>query len=540
MTKAQAAPQQKQKIELKLLSELTSGLQGLLDSENFFHEIVNILQNKFNYYSIQIWSVNADASATLQARAGALDSSGEYLKIGQVLQPGKNMISYVIDTRKNYLVSNSLSVPLLKHLEVVQASEIIGVLHVESNDLTAFSENDVIALEMVASQIAFAMTNRQLYRDAKNFNKKLQQAVEEKTLELRRAHERILDQQKQLQRENKVLRTLVRQDLKSSEFIGNSSVVQNVLNMVDKVASTTATILILGESGTGKELIAKRLHLKSDRSQGPYVTINCGALQESLLESELFGHEKGSFTGAFVQKIGLGEIANGGTLFLDEIGELSLGIQAKLLRFLQESEFYRIGGKRPIKVNVRIVSATNRDLEREVREGRFREDLFYRLNTISLRMPPLRKRKEDIPALIEFFLKTARFGGPSQPIKRMDRQVIEVLSNYDWPGNIRELQNTIERLKILSDQNEIRLEDLPLGIRMPKVKNEPLEFTPEMTLAELEKNHVLRALAFHRGNKTKAAHYLGITIKTLYNKLHRYGILKELKHFPADTTDLKS
>jgi two-component system response regulator HydG len=245
------------------------------------------------------------------------------------------------------------------------------------------------------------------------------------------------------------------------------------------------------------------------------------------LESELFGHEKGAFTGAVVQKMGLCETADGGTLFLDEIGEMSLGIQAKLLRFLQEGEFYRIGGKRPIRVNVRVVSATNRDLEAEVKANRFREDLFYRLNTITLRMPPLRKRKEDIPTLVDSFLKNSRFGGSAQQIKHIDPRVHEALSNYDWPGNIRELQNTIERLKILAENQEIKLDDLPFSIRMPKIKvDSSSDFTVGMPLEEVEKNHILQTLAYSHGNKTKTAQSLGITIKTLYNKLHRYGILK--------------
>jgi two-component system response regulator HydG len=275
------------------------------------------------------------------------------------------------------------------------------------------------------------------------------------------------------------------------------------------------------------------MHVRSERSTKPYVTVNCGALQESLLESELFGHEKGAFTGAVVQKMGLCETADGGTLFLDEIGEMALGIQTKLLRFLQEGEFYRIGGKRPIKVDVRVVSATNRDLETEVKASRFREDLYYRLNTITLRMPPLRKRKEDIPMLVEHFLKNSRFGGSAQQIKRIDPRVMEAFQNYDWPGNIRELQNTIERLKILAENNEIRLDDVPFTIRMPKNKGESSnDFSIDLPLEEVEKNHILRSLTYHHGNKTKTAQTLGITIKTLYNKLHRYGVITTQAHAP--------
>lgn len=339
-----------------------------------------------------------------------------------------------------------------------------------------------------------------------------------------------------------------------TEIISHSPAMHNILSMVEKVAPTMATVLILGESGTGKELTARKLHHTSPRAEGPYVTVNCGALQESLLESELFGHEKGSFTGAVVQKTGLCEIAHGGTLFLDEIGEISLGIQAKLLRFLQEGEFYRIGGKNPIHVNVRIVSATNRNLAEEVKQGTFREDLFYRLNTITLKMPSLRHRKEDIPLLVEYFLTHSRYGAELPP-KTIQAQAMEALCRYSWPGNIRELQNMIERLKILSEGDEIQLSDLPLHFHQTRSQHSHglsfahdvahdvaydverqvgdavlggtvEEFPPNMPLNEVERYHILRALDFYGGNKTKTAQSLGITIKTLYNKLHRYGILQ--------------
>lgn len=526
---------QKQAAQLRLLNELSTNLQSCLDAENFHQEIVNIIQGKFNYYGINIWSVGSDLSATLRAQAGAYRN---YLKMGHVVKSSEGIVGLVIRTKKSYL-SNDVttdanfsnhSFPIQTCSElcipVLKDSEVVALLNVESDRKDAFDEEDVLTLEAVASQIAVAITNQRLYSEAKTFNKKLQSAVDEKTIELRRAHERILDQQALLQKENKALKTLVSRDSKSMEIIGKSPAILNILTMVDKIAPTTATVLIQGESGTGKELIARRLHSRSERADKPYVTVNCGALQESLLESELFGHEKGSFTGAIAQKMGLCETADGGTIFLDEIGELSLGIQAKLLRFLQEGEFYRIGGKKPIQVDVRVVSATNRDLNQEVNENRFREDLFYRLNTITLRMPPLRKRREDIPTLVEYFLKNSRFGGSAQQIKRIDPRVMDVFSNYEWPGNIRELQNTIERLKILAENNEIRLEDVPFGMRMPKSKTEAVDFTLDMPLEEVEKNHILRTLAYNQGNKTKTAQSLGITIKTLYNKLHRYGIIQ--------------
>lgn len=305
------------------------------------------------------------------------------------------------------------------------------------------------------------------------------------------------------------------------QIIGDSEKLKQILLMIDRVAPTTASVLILGESGTGKELIARRIHALSERKEAPFVAINCGALTETLLESELFGHEKGSFTGASATKKGLVEIANGGTLFLDEIGEMALSLQAKLLRFLQEGEFFRVGGKEPMNVSVRIVSATNRDLDAEVKAGRFREDLFYRLNTISMKSPALRERKEDLAILIEHFAPGT--------VQLLSREAIEALKSYSWPGNIRELQNAVERMRIMSAGSKIELGDLPANIRNQNQSKFDTQMTGappvEMPLEELERIHILRCLDHHEGNKTRAAQSLGITIKTLYNKLHRYGIL---------------
>jgi len=535
-------------MQLKLLNELSTRLQSLLLSESIHQEIADIIQSRFKHYNISIWSVTADGAARLEAQAG---SHRTHLRKGHTIPSGEGITGYVIRSCKTYLTGDvshdphysNFSLPVRTRSElcvpIIKDGGTVGVLNVESDQPMTFDENDAAAFEAVASQVAVAMTNRRLYDDVRQFNRKLQKAVEEKTVELRGAHERILEQQKLLQRENRVLKTLVQQDQRTAEIITNSPAMMNLIGMVDKIAPTTATVLIQGESGTGKELVARRLHTKSERATGPYVTVNCGALQESLLESELFGHEKGSFTGAINQKLGLCETADGGTLFLDEIGEMSQAIQTKMLRFLQEGEFYRIGGKKPIKVDVRVISATNRDLELEVRESRFREDLYYRLNTITLRMLPLRKRKEDIALLVQHFLRHSRFGGAAQQIRRIDPRVMEVLGRYDWPGNIRELQNTIERLKILAENNEIRFDDIPFNIREPKQRavKESDGYSPDMTLDDIEKSHILRALVSNQGNKTKAARTLGITIKTLYNKLHRYGILQSQSE-PAGGAEL--
>jgi transcriptional regulator with PAS, ATPase and Fis domain len=305
-------------------------------------------------------------------------------------------------------------------------------------------------------------------------------------------------------------------------IIYKSEVMSQLMKMIERVAPSQANILVLGESGTGKELLARALHEKSARRNKPFVAINCGALRETLLESELFGHEKGSFTGAYTRKIGLAEAANGGTLFLDEIGELPMSIQAKLLRFIQEGEIFRVGGKEAIKVDIRIVCATNRELDQEVVRGTFREDLFYRINTIVVAAPPLRRRKEDIPVLVNHFLNSGSHSFMNRG-KTIHEEALAVLTKYEWPGNIRELQNVCERLQILSEGHMIMVNDLPESIRNPEVKDEGMEFDPSVPLYELEKKYILKALAHYGGNKTQAAQGLGITIKTLYNKLHEYG-----------------
>jgi len=296
------------------------------------------------------------------------------------------------------------------------------------------------------------------------------------------------------------------------EIIYKSEIMHQLMRMVERVAPSNAAVLILGETGTGKELIANTIHDMSRRRLRPFVSINCGALRETLLESELFGHEKGAFTGAYSRKIGLVEVANGGTLFLDEIGELTPGVQAKILRFLQEGEFYRVGGKDPIRADVRIITSTNKDLDKEVLRGNFREDLYYRINTIMMNVPALNKRKEDILLLTQTFCKCV-----------ISDEVSKILTNYSWPGNVRELKNTCERLNVLCDKMFVQVSDLPEHIRNPDTQTISVDYDPKLTLYEMERRQVLKALKYFEGNKTQAAEALGITLKTLYNKLHEYG-----------------
>jgi len=311
-------------------------------------------------------------------------------------------------------------------------------------------------------------------------------------------------------------------------IIYKSEKMKSILDVVNKVADSNATILITGESGTGKELIANALHFGSNRNNKPYVKINCGALPENLLESELFGHERGAFTGAVSKKIGRFELADGGTLFLDEVGELTPSIQVKLLRVLQEKEFERVGGTDTIKVDVRILAATNRNLLDMVRKGEFREDLFYRLNVIPIDIPPLRDRKEEIPSLVKFFINRYSANIKKGKIEFSDG-ALEALVNYKWIGNIRELENFIERSVILNDGKTIKIADLPKEIL--NNSSQSTEFTiPDegINLDEVERSIIVQALKKANNNQTKAAKLLGITRHTLLYRMEKYNI-KELK-----------
>lgn len=328
--------------------------------------------------------------------------------------------------------------------------------------------------------------------------------------------------------ENRELRRQLAEAPDNRAILGGSPSVQSMLHFIETVAPTEATVLITGESGTGKELVARALHASSLRAAKPFITVNCAALAESLLESELFGHEKGAFTGADKKREGRFMQADGGTLFLDEIGEMPMAIQAKLLRALQQGEVQRVGSDKPINVDVRIIAATNRDLRKEAREHRFREDLYFRLNVISIESPPLRQREGDIPLLAASFMQ--RFAEKNRKkIKGFSPRAMDCLLRYQWPGNVRELENTLERAVILCGGDLIGEEDLPEEIanapEKPAVKQE--QATPSidgLSLEMLEKQAIEATLRLAGDNKSEAARRLGITRATLHNKLRKYGL----------------
>lgn len=341
----------------------------------------------------------------------------------------------------------------------------------------------------------------------------LRRILEKKSLETDKA---------ELARENQDLKRQIRESLDLGGMVGKGSRMQEVYSLVERVAGTSTTVLLRGESGTGKELVAKAIHYNSSRAEKTFVPIHCAAYPETLLESELFGHEKGSFTGAVNRRIGRFEKAAGGTIFLDEIGEVSSAVQVKLLRILQERCFERIGGEKTIFVDIRIIAATNRNLEQALEEGLFREDLYYRLNVFPVLLPPLRERMEDLEELVRHFL--GKFGYPGTKITR---EAKAAMRSYSWPGNVRELENTIERALILSEKDSILEKHLPVNVREPEKKKGtgiPGVGKAGLNLETNEKTMIQEALRRAGGNKSRAAELLGITRRALYSRMERYEI----------------
>ncbi len=346
----------------------------------------------------------------------------------------------------------------------------------------------------------------------KPFNRDELRLTLEKALRMRR-----------LEHENVELRAEIKGRYRFEAIIGNSESIRQVTDMAGRVAASDASVLITGESGTGKELLARGIHYTSLRANGPFVAVNCAAIPENLIESELFGHVKGAFTGAVRDKEGKFELADNGTLFLDEIGELRIDLQAKILRALQEKTVDRVGGAKPVLVDARVIAATNRDIERAVKDGKFREDIYYRLSVITLHMPPLRERKEDIPLLVEYFLK--KYNKSADVTIGPD--ALAALKAYGWPGNVRELENVIERASVLRRGNVITRGELPDKLTREKMSVEDIILNlPEegVSLEDLEKNLIIKALEKHKGNQTRAADYLGITRPTLIYRMEKYGL----------------
>ncbi|MDF7798458.1 sigma-54 dependent transcriptional regulator [Pontiellaceae bacterium B1224] len=328
---------------------------------------------------------------------------------------------------------------------------------------------------------------------------------------------------KKIQLENEQLKVQLDDKYGLENIIGRSAPMQEVFDTIRQVANSRATVLIQGESGTGKELVAKAIHQLSSRSKGPFVAVHCAALSQNLLESELFGHEKGAFTGAMERRIGRFEKADGGSLFLDEISEIDASVQVKILRTLEERQIERVGGDTPVDVDTRLIAATNRDLRGMVDDGDFREDLFYRLYVVVITLPPLRERQDDILLLLNHYLAVFNEENAKQ-IEGFTPEAYDMLSNYGWPGNIRELRNLVERMVVLAHGKMLDVTDIPTQVREQASGGDGVKIDAELTVDEMEKRMVIQALEKTGGNRTKAAEKLGISRRTLHRKLNQYGI----------------
>ncbi len=393
--------------------------------------------------------------------------------------------------------SSFLCVPILA------AQQSIGALSIDREYAEGFgaqSENDLRFLTVVSSLISESVQRIQ----------------------------RVNEEKEALRQENSKLKRELSAKNRIEEIIGNSSRMQEVFDMVHRVADSNATVLLRGESGTGKTLVAKALHHNSSRAEGPFVVVNCSALPETLLESELFGHERGAFTGATEAKKGRFELAEGGTLFLDEIGEISPAVQVKLLNVIQERTFQRLGSTKTIKTDIRLVAATNRDLEKAVKEMVFREDLYYRLNVFPVYLPPLRERRTDILLLAEYFLEKYAQEN-NKEIKRITTPAIDLLVQYHWPGNVRELQNCMERAVLICDDNAIKSIHLPPSLQSAESIHSSKPLSLASAVENFERELIIEALKKNNGNQTKAAKCLETSLRIINYKIHSYGI--EPKHF---------
>ena len=457
--------------------------------------------------SISILAVD-DEDTLLHALKRVLELNGYYV---DTAPDGRDAIS-MLQTLPFDIVLLDVMMPNIGGLEVLK---FIKDQHLDTEVIMLTAVQDVkIAVESMRLGAYYYITKPYLAADLLAL---LDRAIERKLLVI----------------QNKGLRRQIAQRSLPSSMVGQNKAFLEMMDLALRAAPTDSTVLIQGGSGTGKELVASFIHTNSLRKEQPFLALNCSSLPEGLLESELFGHERGAFTDAKEAKHGLVEMANGGTLFLDEIGEMSRTIQPKLLRFLQTGEYRRVGGNKNLKSKARIVSATNKDLRSEVAAGRFREDLLYRINIITLQLPTLRERRDDIPSLVAHFLKSC--AGLKEP-KRLDDRALEILLKYDWPGNVRELQNVIERAVVLSEDEVIYSDDLALPLRSlspgQSQSGEPdlgIRAGSAISLAQMEKAHVEAVLRSVNGDKSLASKILGLSKKTLYTKIKSHRLLKLLQ-----------
>lgn len=446
-------------------------------------------------------------------------------RVGKSFKPGEGIAGWVWQEGKAILINDvheeprfvevaglGKNVRSLICLPIMDKGQVVGVFNISHSQKGAFDEGDKLALTYISTQMGAALTSARFFLEMQEMNRLMKKddgQVSKRTLAT------FVEIGEMMTRDQGI-------------FIYASEKMRRIKEIIDQVANTDVTVLIQGESGVGKEVVARSIHLNSIRRDKPFVKVNCAALPAELLESELFGYEKGAFTGAYRRKPGKFELANGGTIFLDEIGEISPYLQAKLLQVIQDHEFSRLGGKNDVKVDVRILVATNRNIEQAVKDGRFREDLYYRLNVVNIIVPPLRVRKEEIPVFIEYFANKFAAKFNKQPIP-LTEKLWKAFNEYHWPGNIRELENLIQRYIVLGDEEEIIREMKNFSRQVGPIENEKnsavsLKEINKEKIRQVEKEAICRALAQTNWNRKKAAHILQISYKSLLNKMKELGI----------------
>jgi Nif-specific regulatory protein len=496
--------------ELSLLYEISNRLRESMDLRDVMGPLLKDMAEHMGMRRGTLTMLNRQTNEiTIDAAYGLSSSQRERGRYkygegitGRVVQTGQPMIVPNISEEPHFLDRTKARKKLKKKdisficVPIKLGQEVIGALSVDRLFAPQVAlDEDVRLLSIIASIIAQAV--------------KLRQSVQEE-------RERLMDENLRLKQE-------LEDKFRPANIIGNSKAMRNVYDLMSSVSKADATVLIMGESGTGKELVAQAIHYNSLRSKKPFIKVNLAALPETVIESEMFGHEKGAFTGALNMRKGRFEMADGGTIFLDEIGDLPASIQIKLLRVLQEKEFERIGGNETIKSNVRVIAATNQDLENMIEENKFRQDLYYRLNVFPIYMPPLRDRKTDVPLLVDRFVEKyskANF----KEIKRISSQAINLLMSYHWPGNVRELENCIERAALVANDDVIHAHHFPPTLQTAESTGTELRGSLQETLDGIEKNIILDALKSSRGNMARAARTLGITERIMGLRVNKHDI----------------
>jgi Nif-specific regulatory protein len=495
--------------EISLLYEISEALNQHMDMKKSLFKVLTVLSDSLNLVRGIIFLINSeDGDIRIEMAHGISEETTRLIRylpgegiVGRVIQNGEPAVvpriseePLFLDKTHSRKVSDGLDYSFIC-VPIKKENRVVGAISADRpfEGRTSLEKGEKL-LSVVAAMVANHVINIETIRIEKE----------------------------QLKTENIRLKSELENRYSFDNFIGNSNKMREVLQMISQVSSSSATVLIRGESGTGKELVANSIHYNSERNKKPFIKINCAAIPENLIESELFGHEKGSFTGASSLKKGKFEIADQGTIFMDEIGNMSLSAQVKLLRVLQEKEFERVGGYRPIKIDVRIVAATNSNLEEMVRQGRFRDDLYFRLNVFPIYLPSLRMRKTDIILLADHFLeKYSRLH--KKDIKRITTPAIDMMMEYHWPGNVRELENCMERAVILCNEGAIHSYHLPPTLQTG-TKTKTLPQSLEESVARLEKEVLMDALKNAKGNINKAAKLIRITVRKFSYKAERYGI----------------